>query len=135
MVDNSELDYLVTFLAAVTTGVSVGQIEVVTNANLLTGAKTIYLYPGEHIAFGNFYYQKRFNASIVADTEANLTAIINEIIEGLDLLNTRQTIGTYTRETTLIHGIISTATKGYFQRESGGSWSCNIFLDITWSTS
>lgn len=135
MVDDSELDYIVTFLGKVHTVATVGQIETYGNIMLVADTQKMFVLPGELIGSSFYSHTKRYKVQVSETSEANLTTALNNIIIGIWKLNTRQAITSYTRPTTLMNiELASGSTKAFYNAKTK-RWDMDIFLDIEWSTS
>lgn len=134
MVDDSELDYIRTFLGKIHTAATVKQIQEAGNLTYINDTQRMLVLPGELIAVFFNWYIKRYKVQISETSEANLTTAINNIIIGIEKLNRRETITAYTRPSTLIHCKLVNSNKAFFNATSQ-RWDCDIFLDFEWSTS
>ncbi|KKM74537.1 hypothetical protein LCGC14_1399260, partial [marine sediment metagenome] len=106
MVDDSELDYLRTFLLKVHTTAGVEHVnEVGVSSKIVdAGGTKIWVGHGELIATDSRVrqYEKKYLVKLQDITEALLTTMLNNILIGIWKLQTWQTIAAYTRETSLI---------------------------------
>ena len=105
MADDSELDYLRTFLiAAITVGTAttVKHADEVGNKANIAGGVKIYIAHGEPIGFNMGLYQKVNTITLQQTTEALLGTMFNQLIIGINKLNFRETIAAYTRPAVLI---------------------------------
>lgn len=135
MVDDSELDYIVTFLGKVHTAATVGQIETYGNLGLIADTQKMFVLPGELIGSdGDDFYWKRYKIQISETSEANLMTAINNIFIGIRKFNKRTAITAYTRPATMCHIRFANSTKAYYNAKTK-RWDVDIFIDIEWSTS
>lgn len=134
MVDDSELDYIRTFLGKVHTAATAKQKEETGRLGLIADTQRLLIFPGELITSDSYTYKKRYKVQVSETSEANLTTALNNIIDGIYKFNTQQTITSYTRPTTMLHIKLRDSTLNKFNKKST-RWNCEINLDILWSTS
>jgi len=135
MVDDSELDYIVTFLGKIHTTATVGQIETYGNIMLINDTQKMFVLPGELIGSdGDDFYWKRYKVQISETSEANLMTALNNIFIGIRKFNKRTTITAYTRPSTMCHMKFANSTKTFYNVKTK-RWDIDIWLDIEWSTS
>ena len=135
MVDDSELDYIRTFLGKVHTAATAKQKEETGKIALIVDTQRIYVLPGELIAPTSSYtYTKRYKVQISETSEANLTTAINNFMIGIFKFNTRQAIAAYTRPSTMLHIELRNGSETKVNKKRA-RWDCEIILDIEWSTS
>lgn len=132
MPDDSELDYVRTFLGKVHTAATAKHKDETGKLALIADTQRILVFPGELIGTLDYIYQKRFKVQVSETSEANLTTALNNIINGIYKFNTRQTISGYTRPSSMIHILLREAGETKNNKKSG-RWSCEIKLDIDWS--
>ena len=92
MVDNSELDYMVTFFTDITTSVTVASYETKRNIANVSGTHKLLIFPPETMSTDGKFYKKRYLIKLSVPTEANMTTVVDDIIEGCDNYNKRQTV-------------------------------------------
>ena len=131
MPDDSELDYLITFLDEATTSVTVKSFETIRKLPLIAGTKKILIEPGELLSTDGPFYKKRYKIKIGLENEANMMSIINEIINGTLNYNKRKAGFTY--PTVMCNITFVYSNKGWVTTE--GRWEYDVFLDVEWSTS
>ncbi len=99
MADDSELDYLRTLIGYLTSSSTVKHFSEVKKISLIEDIRRILIFPGEIINFDVKFYTKRYKIQLSDDSEANMTSTLNNIIEGLDIINRGQEEKTYYTET------------------------------------
>jgi hypothetical protein len=135
MVDDSELDYVRTFLGKVHTAATVKHKNEAGRVQLIADTNRIFVEPLDLIGVTRFgFYTKRFKVTLSEASEADLTTALNNIIDGIELLNRRATISEYTRPTTLCNARIAHGEKLTFNKKSQ-RWDIIIYIDFEWSTS
>jgi len=133
MADDSELDYIKTFLGLVHTTMTFAHFSETRDITSIADTERGLIYPPEIMNINNLFTIKRYSVLLSADTEANLTAAINNIAIGANKLNRRQTITSYTRETSLTHVVLINGNKAFENNKK--RWDQTISLDITWIVS
>ncbi|MFX1371335.1 MAG: hypothetical protein ACFFCE_05700 [Promethearchaeota archaeon] len=137
MADDSELDYIRTFLGKVHTSATVKHISESKSiySDKYGAGKThrMLVEPGEVLSADNYRYVKRYKIKLSETNEANLMSAFNNILEGILKFNRRETITDYTRPSVMNYIKLAYSNKAYEQDD--GRWYEDIFLDITWSTS
>jgi len=88
-----ELDYIRTFISEVTTDLMVKTIESTGNIAIVPSAKKCLIVPGSVLSVDGDFYRKRYKIFLNMENEANLTTIMNQIIEGTQLYNKRDSTG------------------------------------------
>jgi hypothetical protein len=135
MVDDSELDYIRTFIGKVHTAATVmhypeemGRVEDISDDS----GQKILVHPPELMGVDGGFITKRYEVEIIEPNEAGLTTALNNIQIGIDKLNRRQTITSYTKPSTLCNIMMS---KGSMADLRNGFAYIKIYLDVEWSTS
>jgi len=131
MADNSELDYLITFIDEVTTALTVNSYETKRNIEDVAGAKKCLIYPGELLSSDGAFYRKRYLVKLSLENEANMMSIINEIINGTIAYNKRS--GSYTYPDVMCNIKFIYTNKSFVS--SNGRWNQDVYIDVEWSTS
>lgn len=134
MPDDSELDYIRTFLGKVHTVATVKQISEVKNISLINDTQRILVYPGEIIKTDYNYFVKRYLVKISETSEANLTTALNNIIDGINKLNKREAITEYTKPGVLVGAELVNSNKP-FENSQTKRWDLDINIDFEWVTS
>ena len=135
MVDDSELDYIRTFLNCVHTAATTKHIQEVGNLLMVADTQKMLLFPPEILGSdGDDFMWKRYMVKVSETSEANLTTAINNILIGIKKFNKRIAITSFTRPTTMCHMKWSNSNKAYFNFKSK-RFELDIWIDIEWSTS
>lgn len=136
MAVDTELQNIRTLLGKSHTTATAKTFTEIKKIDLIDDTERILVYPGEIIksSFMGFY-TKRYLVKLSEVGEAGLTAMYNDICIGLEKMNKRIVITSFTRLSTMIHGEIAYSNKAYENRKKSNRWEMDIFLDITWSTS
>lgn len=121
-----------TFLGKVHTAATAGQIETYGNITLIDDTQRMFVLPGETVSTTAYSHVDRYKVQISETSEANLTTALNNIILGIWKLNTRQTIASYTRPSSLMNIEFVNSTKAYYNAKTK-RWDRDIYLDIEWS--
>jgi len=134
MADDSELDYLRTFLGKIHTSATVKHFSEVRKIASINDTSKMLVYPPEVVGITDFYTEKTFKVSIVESTEANLMTALNNVILGCWKLNTRQTITDYTRPSSFIHCEVMSSNQAF---ENGNTkyWFQDIMIKARFTTS
>lgn len=127
MVDDSELDYLKTFVDEATTALTVETYETKRKG---TGRKNCLIEPGELLSVDGSFYKKRFKLRLRTTTEAMMTGFINEIIDGTIVYSKRGAGFTY--PATMCNIKFAYTNKTFVE---GEIWKNDVYLDVRWSTS
>jgi len=130
MADTTELMYLDTFITEATTAVIVESFLTKRNIEALTTAKKALIEPGELLSVDGSFYKKRYKIKLQMDTEINMMAAINDIIDGTIAYNRRD--GTLTEVATMCNIKFVYTNKAFI---INGIWKQDIYLDIEWVTS
>ena len=132
MADDSELDYIRTFVGEVMTGYTIKQYSETRNISLINDTQRGLIYPGEILTFNDVYYVSRYKLKLSDATEVALTAGIKLLVAGAKKYNRRLTGPTQVASMTHIR--IVSGTKAY-EVGTTKKWNIDINIDITWSVS
>lgn len=138
MPDDSELDYVRTFLHCVHTVATVKHKFETGKATNINDTQKMIVYPPELIGSdGDDFYWKRYLIKITETSEANLSTALNNIFIGIRKFNKRTPITSFTRPGTMCHMRFANANKAHFTKKSAtnGIWGQDIYIDVEWSTS
>jgi len=131
LVDDSELDYIRTFLLKVHTAATTKQKEEQPRLSKIADTERMLVNEGEVLKTSDYSVTKRYKVDIEADSEANLSAAINNIVIGIRKLEAWQTITAYTRPASLYHIIFRNANKAQLFGKRG-TWTQTIELEVEW---
>ena len=95
MADDSELDYIRTFLTKILPLTTTKHFSEVKKISVINDTTRILVYPGELIGVDGKFYTKRYKVKISETSEAALMATLNTIIENIEKLQRGQTIGQF----------------------------------------
>lgn len=126
-----ELAHLKTFIEEVTTTLIVSTWDAIRKVNQVTTAKKALIEPGEILSRDGSFYIKRYKIKLSVATEAIMTSIINEIIEGTILYNKRGAGLTYPAIMANTNFVYT--NKSYIGQSN--RWLNDIYLDVEWVTS
>ena len=132
MADDSELDYVRTFLNKVHTVMTFKSFSEARVITAINDTQRGLVYPPELMSATDNYTIKRFDVLLSETTEANLTTAISNILLGIKKLNRREAITTYTRPAALCNIKLMKGTKA-FEQGTTKRWNQTITLDIMWS--
>ncbi len=93
MVDDSELDYLRTFLTYACLNSTVKHFSEVKKISAINDTRRILIYPGELLSVDGKFYKKRYRVQLSEPSEANLINTFNSLINGIESLSKGITIG------------------------------------------
>lgn len=127
MPDDSELDYIKTFIEEATTGLTVATFETIRKVEKVAGVKKSLVEPGEIISTDGSFYKKRYKIKLSVATEAIMTAIINEIINGTSTYNKRGTGFTFPASMCNVNFVYT--NKSYI---FNNIWLNDVFVDVEW---
>lgn len=130
MADDSEMDYLQTFLEEATTALVIDTYETNKKVSDVAGEKKCLIEPGELLSADGSFYKKRFKIKLNVATEAIMTGFINEIIDGCKAYNRRAAGYTYPSVMCNINFVYT--NKGWSKY---GRWGHDVYLDVEWCTS
>lgn len=133
MADDSELDYIATFLGKVHTTHTIKTIETTRNINLIADTQSILVYAGETIKSDIITIKRYYHLQYKDTTEAALNASLYGLNEGIRKANARITITDWTRPSSLIGLKIISGSADYFQIK-GGNWYGNVIIEAEWLT-
>lgn len=134
MEDDSELDYIRTFLGYIHTTATVKHISEVRSTNKISDTAKMLVYPPEITGITDFYTEKTFKVKIVESSEANLMSAINDIVIGCWKLRTRQAITSYTRPASFIWCELFSSNQA-FEDSQNKKWFQDITLKTRFTTS
>ena len=126
----TELTVLDTFLTEATTNVIVESFLTKRKLPKLATAKKALIEPGEMLSTDGAFYKKRFKIKLQMNSEANMTTVLNEIIDATIKYNRRD--GTLTEVATMCNITFVYTNKAFIQNNI---WKQDIYLDIEWVTS
>jgi c-di-AMP phosphodiesterase-like protein len=132
MVDDSELDYIRTFLGKVHTAATAMQIEEAGNLALINDTQRMLVFPGEILSVSSTRITKRYLVKVSETGEATLTTAINNIQIGILKANRRQTITAWTKPASWCTIRFANSNKQFYNLKTK-RWDCDIYLDIEWS--
>jgi hypothetical protein len=132
MVDSTELEHIRTFLGKVHTAATVKHENEIGKESKILDTQRIFVETGELINVEQQFYIKRYKITLSETSEANLMTALNNIVIGLDKLNTRQTISEYTKPAILCNGYVAYGNKAHVTKNNN-RWRMEVFLDFRWS--
>ena len=131
MADDSELDYIHTFLEAVTTSLAVETFETTRRIDVISGDKKALVYVGELMWIDGKFYKKRYLVKLSMETEITMMAIINEIIIGCYKYNNR-TIGGYTYAAPMCNVNLAYGSRSFVT--NNGRYKQDLWLDVEFAS-
>jgi hypothetical protein len=131
MADDSELDYIRTFVGEVMTGYTIKQYSEVKNISNIGDTQRGLVYPGEILSVSEVYFVSRYKLKLQDTTEAALTAGIKLLITGTKTYNRRQ--AGVTQVASMTHIVVNSGNKAY-EVGTTKKWNQDLFLDVVWST-
>lgn len=126
----SELGHIDTFITEATTAVVVESFLTKRNIEALTTAKKALIEPGELLSVDGDSYKKRYKVKLQFDTEANIMAAINDIIDAA-VAYSKRAVG-FTYPAIMRHINFAYTNKAFILN---GIWKQDIFIDVEWGTS
>lgn len=123
-----------TFLGKCHTTATVNTYTEIKNINAIDDTEKMLVYPPELISSHFNQYTERYIIRLSETGEATLTAMLNDIINNIIKLNTRQAITSYTKPSTLCHITLHHSNKA-FENNVSRRWERDIVIDVEWSTS
>ena len=129
MADDSELDYIRTFIGSVMTGYTIKQFSEVKQLSLINDTQRGLVYPGELLTSNDLYYIKRFKVSFSDTTEVAFTTAFKLLIAGIKNYNMR--LAGPTQVSDMVHITLVSGNKN-FEHGTTKRWYQDINLDITW---
>ena len=134
MADDSELDYLRTFLGKVHTGATANSLSEKRNISQIADTQRMLIFPPEIMgSVGEDFVWKRYKVQVSEPTEAGMTTAINNVLIGIKKINKRTAITDFTRPSSLCHMKWANSTKA-FEDPYTKRWGCSFMLDVEWST-
>jgi hypothetical protein len=130
MADDSELDYIRTFVGEAMTGYTIKHYSEIRNLHLINDTQRGLVYPGELLTVDEVYYEKRYKLKLEDTTEAALNTGMKNLISGIRKYNRRIAGVTQVASMSVIR--ISSGNQAY-EVGSNKKWNMDIMLDITWS--
>lgn len=134
----TEMDCIRTFLLAVHTVATTKHYTEERNIADIVDAsgQKMLVTIGEIISRDGDFYWKRYKVQISELGESALTIAINNIIIGIGKFNRRANITgfIYTSAPTMCNMKFVYSNKA-FEHPTSKRWSCDIYLDVEWSTS
>ena len=130
MADDSELDYVRTFVGEVMTGYTIKQFSEIKKISLINDTQRGLVYPGEILTMNDVYFESRYKLKLSDTTEAALTAGIKLLIAGAKNYNRRQ--AGPTQVTGMVYIAVRSGSKS-FENGTTKRWHVDLNLDITWS--
>jgi len=138
MADATELEFVRTLLGAICTTSTVKHIdEHGGNVHSITDASSqkMLVKQGELINSYSDVYVKRFKVVVTQPTEALLQNTIRSLIDGIRTFQKRDTIATYTYESTFIWIELVSINVGKIHFKAGKRWDNEIIIDCKFTTS
>lgn len=134
MADDSELDFLRTFLAAVHSAATVKHImESGSSLGNIRASRKMLLFPGELISAHSERMRKRHLLKVAEDSEAHLTDALNNLQNGAAKLNRRESIDGYSKPSSLCYVELVSGRQAY-GKENTGEFYQDIIIEAEWST-
>ena len=116
MADDSELDYVRTFVGEVMTGYTIKQFSEVKLLSLINDTQRGLVYPGEPILVTDVYYTKRYKLALSDTTEAALNVGYKLLMVGARKYNSR--LAGVTQVADMTHIKISAGTPDFEQGQT-----------------
>lgn len=130
MADDSELDYVRTFVGEAMTGYTIKQFSEIKKLSLIGDTQRGLVFPGEIISMGESYYVSRYKLQLSDATEAALTTGIKNLMIGIRKYNRR--LAGVTQVATMTH-IRAIGSIKAFEQGQTKRWYNDIILEITWA--
>lgn len=134
MVDDSELDYLRTFMMEAHAAATAKSFSEVKNISLINDDDRVLVYPGGLISSQFNHFIKRYRVKLSQTSEITLTTILNDIVDGIEKLNKRIAVGSFTKPNTMCNMKLAYGNKP-FENPQTKRWDQDIFIDVEWSSS
>ncbi len=131
MADDSELEYLTTFIEEVTTSLIVDNYKDRRNIGEVASEKKCLIEPGEILSVDGSFYKKRYKIKLSLESEENIMSILNEIIDGTFTYNSGAS--GLTKVSVMCNIKFVYSNKAWVT--SKGRWEYDIYLDVEWATS
>ena len=125
-----ELAHIKLFLEEATTTLVVSTWDTIRKVSGVTTAKKALIEPGEILSINGVKFIKRYKINLSVATEAIMTSIINEIIEGCIVYNRRG--AGYTFPATMNNIDFRGSNKAFIVDSK--RWHNSIYLNIKWVT-
>jgi len=129
-----ELSDITDFLGKVHTTATVKHYSEVRNISNIEGSKRMLVFPPEIMGHYLNVIIKRYKVKISETSETSLMTALNNILDGIDKLNKRETISDYTKPGTLVHAAFVSGNKAY-ENSNNQRWDQDIYLEFEWATS
>lgn len=130
MADDSELDYIRTFVGEVMTGYTVKQYSEAKKLANINDTQRALVLPGEILFVNDVYFVSRYKLQLSDATEAALTTGIKNLITGTKKYNRRQTGPTQVASMTHISVVSGNKTK---EVGTNKRWKIELSIDVVWS--
>lgn len=134
MVDDSELDYIKTFLGKVHTTMTFKHYSEERDMKRIASATRGQIRLPEIMNANELYTVKKYLIKLETATEALMSTAINNIMIGCGKINNGTTITAYTKETSLSKVFFVSANKA-FEDSTGKKWNQDIYLEFVWRVS
>ena len=132
MADDSELDYIATFLGKIHTAATVKHIDETGKITNIADTQKMLLYPPEILGAYSTRMMKQYQITIIETSEANLTTALNNIQAGILKCNRRETITDFTKPSTWCYCELARSNKAFFNKKTS-KWSQDVYLNVEWS--
>ncbi|MCP4550880.1 MAG: hypothetical protein GY834_02315 [Bacteroidetes bacterium] len=134
MADDSELDYIRTFLLRIHTVTTPKHITEARAIKLINDTSKMIVGAPEIMGTYLDIITKRYKVDVYEASEPLLMTAINNIVDGINKLNIREDITSFTRPGILLNGRFISGT---IAKESGRTkvWKQQITLEFEWCTS
>jgi len=130
MADDSELDYIRTFLGECMTGYTIKHFSECKQLSQINDTQRGLVFPGELLTSDDVYYIKRYKVSFEDTTEAAFTTAFNLLRAGIKNYNKR--LAGVTQVAAMTHIRLVSGNRS-FEHGQTKKWYQDINLDITWS--
>jgi hypothetical protein len=130
LADDSELDYIRTFVGSVMTGYTIKHYTEIRNINLINDTQRGLVYPGTILTVNDVYFESRYLLKLSDATEAALTTGIKNLITGTKNYNRRLTGPTQVASMTHISVVFGNQA---YEHGSTKRWNQDLNLDVIWS--
>lgn len=133
MADDSELDYIMTFIGKVNTTHTIASIETTKNINSINNTQSVLIYGGETLSVSGSIMKRQYHIQYKDATEGALNSSLYTLVEGIEKLNARETITDYTKPNSLV-GMQFISTGLDYHSFTNGNWYANILITADWLT-
>ena len=130
MADDSELDYLRTFIGSVMTGYTIKQYSEIKNISLIADTQRGLVYPGEILIADAVYIRSRYKIKLSDTTEAALIIGIKLLIDGIRKYNRRLAGPTQVASMT---NLAMVGSNKFYEVGATKRWNVDINLDVIWT--